>query len=209
MGKTAAPAQGAPAMTHAETALQTTEKLIRERIPELLGDKFTISRIEASAFRRNNHDVNYMTVFFKPGHPPLDTEEFDEFTIDGLEGVGKPGHGGHSCRRVRWRRNRPVTSAAGNAPFPTPTPLDPPTLLVAAERSINNPPVGQAADRETIHRAVSTAYYSVFHAINASNADTLAAVPSNRQNPRRVDRHLTARCDMAERQGICNAISIT
>ncbi len=67
-------------MTHAETALQATEKLIRERMPELLGDKFTISRIETSAFRRNNHDVNYMTVFFKPGHLPLDSEEFDEFT---------------------------------------------------------------------------------------------------------------------------------
>ena len=76
-----------------------------------------------------------------------------------------------------------MTSAAGNAPFPTPTPLDPPTLLAAAEYSINNPPAGQAADRETIHRAVSTAYYSVFHAINASNADALAAFPSNRQNP--------------------------
>jgi len=73
-----------------------------------------------------------------------------------------------------------VTSAAGNVPFPTPTPLDPPTLLAAAERSINNPPVGQAANRAAIHRAVSTAYYSVFH---ASNADALAAVPSNRQNP--------------------------
>ena len=67
-------------MTDAETALQTTERLIRERMPQLLGDKFTISRIEASAFRRNNHDVNYMTVFFKPGHPPLNSEEFDEFT---------------------------------------------------------------------------------------------------------------------------------
>lgn len=67
-------------MTHAETALQTTERLIRERMPQLLGDKFTISRIETSTFRRNNHDVNYMTVFFKPGHPPLDSEEIDEFT---------------------------------------------------------------------------------------------------------------------------------
>lgn len=76
-----------------------------------------------------------------------------------------------------------MTSAAGNAPLPTPTPLDPPTLLAAAEYSINNPPSGQAADRETIHRAVSTAYYSVFHAINASNADARAALPSNRQNP--------------------------
>ena len=76
-----------------------------------------------------------------------------------------------------------MTSAAGNAPFPTPMPLDPHRLLAAAERSIDNPPAGQAVDRETIHRAVSTAYYSVFHAINASNADALSALPSNWQNP--------------------------
>ena len=64
-----------------------------------------------------------------------------------------------------------MTSAAGNAPFPTPTPLAPPMLLATADYSINNPPAGQAADRETIPRAVSTAYYAVFH---ASNADSLA-----------------------------------
>ena len=44
------------------------------------------------------------------------------------------------------------------------------------------PPGGPS--RETVHRAISTAYYAVFHAINASNAIVQHGVPTNAADAR-------------------------
>ena len=62
--------------------------------------------------------------------------------------------------------------------FQPPSPLDPTALIDSADHAVNNsPPLG--ASREAIHRAVSTAYYAVFHAICAINADVQHGVPTN------------------------------
>ena len=53
--------------------------------------------------------------------------------------------------------------------FQPPSPLDPTALVDSADHAVNNAPPG-GPSRETVHRAISTAYYAVFHAINASNA---------------------------------------
>ena len=62
--------------------------------------------------------------------------------------------------------------------FQLPSPLDPTSLIDSAHHAINSPP-HDGLSRETIHRAISTAYYAVFHAINASNADAQHGVPTN------------------------------
>ena len=67
-----------------------------------------------------------------------------------------------------------MTTAQFRAPFP----LHPTALLDTADNSINNPGTGSPS-RETIHRAISTAYYALFHAINASNADITHGGPTN------------------------------
>ena len=59
-----------------------------------------------------------------------------------------------------------------------PYPLDPTTLIDSAEYAVNNAPPG-GPSRETIHRAISTVYYAVFHAINTSNANVRHGVPTN------------------------------
>ena len=64
------------------------------------------------------------------------------------------------------------------AQFRAPFPLHPTALLDTADNSINNPGTGSPS-RETIHRAISTAYYALFHAINASNADITHGGPTN------------------------------
>ena len=59
------------------------------------------------------------------------------------------------------------------------SPLDPTALIDSADHAVNNaPPIGPS--REAIHRAISTAYYAVFHAISAVNADARHGVPTNR-----------------------------
>ena len=63
-------------------------------------------------------------------------------------------------------------------PFQPPSPLQPAALINTAENAINNTP-SPGPTRETIHRAISTAYYAIFHAVNASNADTRHGIPSN------------------------------
>ena len=50
--------------------------------------------------------------------------------------------------------------------FQPPSPLDPTALIDSADHAINNTPPNSAS-REAIHRAISTAYYAVFHAICA------------------------------------------
>ena len=62
--------------------------------------------------------------------------------------------------------------------FQLPSPLDPTSLIDSADYTVNNAPPG-GPSRETIHRAVSTVYYAVFHAINASNADVRHGVPAS------------------------------
>ena len=60
-----------------------------------------------------------------------------------------------------------------------PSPLDPTALIDSADHAVNNaPPIGPS--REAIHRAISTTYYAVFHAISAVNADARHGVPTNR-----------------------------
>ena len=62
--------------------------------------------------------------------------------------------------------------------FQLPYPLDPTALIDSADYAVNNAPPG-GPSRETIHRAISTVYYAVFHAINASNANVRHGVPAN------------------------------
>ena len=62
--------------------------------------------------------------------------------------------------------------------FQPPSPLAPTALIDSADHAVNNAPPG-GPSREVIHRAISTAYYAVFHAVNASNADVRHGVPTN------------------------------
>ena len=62
--------------------------------------------------------------------------------------------------------------------FQPPGPLDPTALINSADHAVNNVPSGNAS-REAIHRAISTAYYAVFHAICAINADVQHGVPTS------------------------------
>ena len=68
-------------------------------------------------------------------------------------------------------------------PFQPPSPLQPAALINTAENAINNTP-SPGPTRETIHRAISTAYYAIFHAINASNATTRHGAPTGPDNAR-------------------------
>ena len=63
-------------------------------------------------------------------------------------------------------------------PFQPPSPLQPTALIDSADDAVNNAAPGSPS-RETIHRAVSTAYYAVFHAINASNAAVQHGAPAD------------------------------
>ena len=67
--------------------------------------------------------------------------------------------------------------------FQPPSPLDPTALVDSADHAVNNAPSG-GPSRETVHRAISTAYYAVFHAINASNAIVQHGVPTNAADAR-------------------------
>lgn len=62
--------------------------------------------------------------------------------------------------------------------FRPPSPLNPDALINSADRAVNQAPPG-GPSREEIHRAVSTSYYAVFHAITTSNADTRHGTPTN------------------------------
>ena len=63
-----------------------------------------------------------------------------------------------------------------------PSPLDPTALIDSADHAVNNaPPIGPS--REAIHRAISTTYYAVFHAISAVNADEFPSTASPRTKP--------------------------
>ena len=62
--------------------------------------------------------------------------------------------------------------------FQPPWPLDPTIRIDSADHAVNNAfPSGPS--REVIHRAISTAYYAVVHAVNASNAEVQHGIPTN------------------------------
>ena len=60
---------------------QVTEEIIRKELPGHLGEGFHISHIESTFMRRKKRDVNYMTVYLEPGHPPLDDAAIMEFDL--------------------------------------------------------------------------------------------------------------------------------
>lgn len=87
-GLYADPTKGAPdrrqrsvTMSRTNRALQVTEEIIRKELPGHLGEGFHISHIESTFMRRKKRDVNYMTVYFEPGHPPLDDAAIMDFDI--------------------------------------------------------------------------------------------------------------------------------
>ena len=87
-GLYADPTKGAPdhrqrgvTMPRTNRALQVTEEIIRKDLPGHLGEGFRISHIESTSIRRSKRDVNYMTVYLEPGHPPLDDDAFIGFDI--------------------------------------------------------------------------------------------------------------------------------
>ena len=68
-------------MPRTNRALQVTEEIIRKELPGHLGEGFHISHIESTFIRRKKRDVNYMTVYFEPGHPPFDDDAIMEFEL--------------------------------------------------------------------------------------------------------------------------------
>ena len=62
--------------------------------------------------------------------------------------------------------------------FQPPVPLNATSLIDSADHAVNNASHA-GPSREAIHRAISTAYYAVFHAINASNADIQHGIPTD------------------------------
>ena len=68
-------------MPRTNHALQTTEELIHKNLPQAFGAGFHISHIESTSLQRNKRDVNYMTVYLEPGHPPLDDAAIVELDL--------------------------------------------------------------------------------------------------------------------------------
>ena len=62
--------------------------------------------------------------------------------------------------------------------FQPPVPVDPHHLISSARLSLTAAPLGSPEHRATAHRAVSTAYYAAFHALNANNADAIVGTPT-------------------------------
>ena len=68
-----------------------------------------------------------------------------------------------------------MTTATG----PTPAPLDWRNLIQAGRDLLNPQPAGSSPTDEHIRRAVSNAYYAMFHALAESNASVLIGSPNN------------------------------
>lgn len=65
--------------------------------------------------------------------------------------------------------------------FQPPVPVDPHHLISSARLSLAAAPPGSPEHRATAHRAVSTAYYAAFHALNANNADAIVGTPTTQR----------------------------
>ena len=63
--------------------------------------------------------------------------------------------------------------------FRPPVPLSSQDLIAAARHSLTPIPPATAASLASAHRAVSTAYYAVFHALKEDIANTLVNQPTN------------------------------
>ena len=62
--------------------------------------------------------------------------------------------------------------------FQPPVPVDPHHLVASARLSLAATPPNSPEYRATAHRAVSTAYYAAFHALNANNAGAIIGTPT-------------------------------
>ena len=56
--------------------------------------------------------------------------------------------------------------------------MDPHHLIASTRLSLAAIIPGSPEGRATAHRAISTAYYAAFHALNANNADVIVGVPT-------------------------------
>ncbi|MDE2786242.1 MAG: hypothetical protein OXL37_06215 [Chloroflexota bacterium] len=72
-----------------------------------------------------------------------------------------------------------MTAPQPGIPFQPPTPLDLWALIGSVRDTLNRAAHGTPVSRETFHRAVSTAYYAVFHALARNNADNIIGPPAN------------------------------
>ncbi len=72
-----------------------------------------------------------------------------------------------------------MTAPQPGTPFQRPAPLDPWALIDSVRDTLNRAAHGTAVSREIFHRAVSTAYYAVFHALARNNADNIIGTPTN------------------------------
>lgn len=62
--------------------------------------------------------------------------------------------------------------------FQPPVPVEPHHLIASVRLSLAAAPPGFPEHRATVHRAISTAYYAAFHALNANNADAIVGTPT-------------------------------
>ncbi len=72
-----------------------------------------------------------------------------------------------------------MTTQQPVAPFQPPIPLDPWELIYSVRDTLDRAAHLAPASRETFHRAVSTAYYVLFHALARNNADNIIGAPTN------------------------------
>ena len=72
-----------------------------------------------------------------------------------------------------------MTVLQPGVPFQPPAPLDPWALIGSVRDTLKQAAHGTPMSREMFHRAVSTAYYAVFHALARNNADNIIGAPTN------------------------------
>ena len=72
-----------------------------------------------------------------------------------------------------------MTAPQPGLPFQPPAPLDPWALIDSVRDTLNQAAHGTPVSREIFHRAVSTAYYAVFHALARNNADNVISAQTN------------------------------
>ena len=72
-----------------------------------------------------------------------------------------------------------MTAPQPGLSFQPPAPLDPWALIDSVRDTLEQASHGTPVSREIFHRAVSTAYYAVFHALARNNADNIIGDPTN------------------------------